>query len=556
MQKVLARIKNNSDFIFIAVFVNLLHVFYYSLLGNFTDVTLNYDTNLIARFVGVTYNYSAPVLNAYVIGLLTTVFFGIPFFLILRIVLVTLFVYAYLVLLKNLNISKKIAFFSCLLIVSLPDFYIISQFWVYEIFFFFFATFTVSAFSNFVKKESTGSLFLFFCSLAVLGSFRTFYGLLFFIITLAFLFYFYPIKLYWRKIVIAALIPFSLILFGPVKNYIYYGVFSANTTYDGMPLSTFFEFQLNRDTRINGVETGKLPEIVLCVPGPWLGDYPVYAKGKKYDADICHKEIIPQLAKNFIKEKNISQEVVTKTGSMNDIAYWYELRKADIQVLKYYPNAYWDSYSEALRLYFKPSFPYILLYLSNYRDVLPHPEGYSRVKWLFRLSDIALHPHVAFSHYHEISSYYRMIFYPFVLVSLLILLLTQTGHRKIYIYYFALLFLLVLFDLKHFYKEWTNWSMEYKLMRHLIRFNLAWAILLSGMWIKNKWKGVVHLFNKEKIILSYILLFITYTSAAILLGSAVDQNKNRQPIDAIYFAAFVYVVSQLSSKQKHSPRVT
>ena len=555
--KIFTWIKNNDDFIFISFFVNSLHILYYHLLGNFTaDRAIVHDFNPISLLWNATYNYYAPVLNGLFIASLQPLVFGIPFFFILRVLFVTLFIYAYLNLVKNLNVSKKIAFLSCLIIASLPDLYIISQFWVYEIFFFFFVLFTVSAFSSFVKKESMWSLFLFFASLCVLGSFRPFYGLVFFTISLIFIFYFYSIKLHGRKILIAALIPFLIILFAPVKNYIYYGVFSANTTYDGLPLSTFFEFGLDRNARINAVESGQLPEIVLCVPGPKLGDYPVFANGKKYTTEICHNEIIPMLAKNFIAEKKISKKVLEKTGSMNDIAYWNELKKADIQVLKYYPGTYWNAYREGLRVYFKPTFPYILPYLSKFRDLHQSPESYKKVKWLFVLSDISLHPHVSFSDYPGISSYYRMILYPFIIISLFISIFIQANHRKIYTRYFVTLLLVVMVDFIFFRRAWVNVPMEYRMMTHLLKFNLIWMIALIYIWMKDKKNGMRNVFNQEKIILSYILLMIVYTTAAILLGSAVDQNKNRQPLDVLYCAAFVYVVNKkIHSKSRCLDRI-
>ncbi|MBN2209157.1 MAG: hypothetical protein JW759_07665 [Candidatus Coatesbacteria bacterium] len=192
---------------------------------------------------------------------------------------------------------------------------------------------------EFLAKQKTWLAFCFFFSLFLILGIRTLFHIFYFVIIAVMLMIF--CRPNWRKVVLAALIPFLLILSIYSKNLIVFGTFSASSLL-GMNVLDLITSNLSVEDRRQMVADGKVSELVLVDRFLALDQYPA-----KY-RDVGGKTGIPAL-----------DEATKSTGrpNYNHLAYpklSQQYLKDFLTLLKERPWAYVKGVEHACLLYIMP----------------------------------------------------------------------------------------------------------------------------------------------------------------------------------------------------------
>jgi hypothetical protein len=243
----------------------------------------------------------------------------------------------------KLGVARGVAYATSTAFVISPSF-VLYEHWLFYTFPLA-ALLTLSAllFYDVMARRRAGSAAAFFaCLFLICGVRHTFHLAYYAVVAVALAVFCVGAR---RKVLVAAVLPFAVLLSFYAKNYLLYGQFTAST-WTGMNLWQMTSSNLTTGERTSLLIEGELSEVSRHAPFSALSEYPpAYADASRF-ADV---EVLSQPYKS------------TGPGNLNHIAYVGISRaylKDSLQVLKRFPHVYPDGLARSWLSYFRSSTDY------------------------------------------------------------------------------------------------------------------------------------------------------------------------------------------------------
>lgn len=246
----------------------------------------------------------------------------------------------------ELNIRKRLCFIFTILYIITPATLLYENLFFYThivIFFFIAAVFLLNKYLQSKKKIYIKLHFIFLLLISLTTSF---FHLIWFLFTVAFLFWI--LKYNRKEIAIALIIPVIILLGLYTKNLILFGVFNSSSWF-GMNLSRITVFQVPTTEREELIKNGLISEVSLLPPFPQYDDVRNLKTIKKdsIGVEIADQTTKPSGGTNF---NNLIYLEISKVA-FNDSKF----------IIENYPQYYLQGVKKAFQIYFKPPSNYGLI---------------------------------------------------------------------------------------------------------------------------------------------------------------------------------------------------